>query len=256
MSAAPSFAPEALDTHEFLGGRLRLRQPRRGFRSGIDAVFLAAAAPAKAGETVLELGGGAGVASFCLASRVDGLALHALELQPVYADLAEQNAKTARIDLTMHRGNVSAPPASLRRVSVDGVMANPPYYREGSASAPESEAKDVAHVETAPLADWIDCALRRLRPGGWLAMIQRAERMGELLAGLEGRAGDIRVKPLAGRAGRAASRIIVTARKGARGPLVLCAPLIEHEGPAHLRDGDDYTREAQAILRHGAALEF
>src|SRR5437016_1025102 len=35
-----------------LGGRLRLRQPRRGHRVGHDAILLAAAVPARAGETV------------------------------------------------------------------------------------------------------------------------------------------------------------------------------------------------------------
>ena len=40
----------------FLGGRLRLWQPARGYRSGADAVMLAAACPARPGERVLELG--------------------------------------------------------------------------------------------------------------------------------------------------------------------------------------------------------
>ena len=246
------FAPETLEAHEFLGGRLSLLQPREGFRSGVDAVFLAAAAPAKAGETVLDLGCGAGVASYCLASRIGELHLHGLEMQPAYADLAERNA--GRVDFTIHRGNVSDPPASLRAMSVDGVIANPPYYREGSA--PDAGAKQTAHLETAPLADWIDCALRRLKPTGWLTMIQRAERLPDILAGLEGRAGGIRVKPLAGRAGRPASRVIVRARKGSRAPFTLCAPLIEHAGGTHLRDGDDFTEDATAILRYGAALDF
>lgn len=252
MSETVVFAPEALEAHEFLGGRLSVRQPREGFRSGVDAVFLAAAAPAKPGETVLDLGCGAGVASYCLASRIGQLHLHGLEMQADYAELAQRNA--GGVDFTIHRGNVSNPPASLRALSVDGVIANPPYYREGSA--PDAGAKQTAHLETAPLADWVDCALRRLKPTGWFAMIQRAERLPDILAALAGRAGDIRVKPLAGRVGRPASRVIVKARKGSRAPFALCAPLIEHAGGEHLRDGDDFTKEATAILRHGGALDF
>ncbi|RJL18858.1 methyltransferase, partial [Paracoccus siganidrum] len=59
------------DTREdgFLGGRLRIRQPARGYRSGADAVMLAAACPAAPGQRVLELGCGAGVASLCLGWR-------------------------------------------------------------------------------------------------------------------------------------------------------------------------------------------
>ncbi|KGJ16313.1 methyltransferase, partial [Paracoccus sanguinis] len=44
----------------FLGGRLVLRQPARGYRAGMDAVLLAAACPARPGARVLELGCGAG----------------------------------------------------------------------------------------------------------------------------------------------------------------------------------------------------
>src|SRR5438270_343571 len=45
----------------FLGGRIVARQLREGFRSGTDAVMLAAAVFAKAGDDVLELGCGAGI---------------------------------------------------------------------------------------------------------------------------------------------------------------------------------------------------
>lgn len=256
MTGAALFRRDTLEAHDFLGGKLTVRQPREGFRSGVDAVYLAAAAPAAPGETVLDLGGGAGVASFCLASRISPLSLHILELQPAYADLAERNAAELSMAITVHRGNVSDPPGSLRALTVDGVIANPPYFREGSGLAPEAAAKEAAHLETAPLGDWIDCALRRLRPGGWLVMIQRVERLPEMLGALERRAGNVAVKPIAGRIGRPATRVIVKARKGARAPFTLCAPLIEHEGATHTSDHDDYTAEATAILRYGEALDF
>lgn len=248
------FAPDALIQHGFLGGRLHVSQPREGYRSGVDAVYLAAAAPAQPGESVLDLGAGAGVASFCLAARVGGLEQHALEVQEEYAALALSNAAETGFPLAVHMGDVEDAPLALRARSFDGVIANPPYYR--ATAGPVSETRDAAHRERVPLDVWIDCALRRLTPGGWLVFIQRAERLPELLIGLNGRAGDIRVKPLAGRLGRPASRVVVKARKGARGPLILCAPLIEHEGPEHLRDGDDASEAARAVLRHGAALEF
>lgn len=248
------FAPEALTEHGFLGGLVHVKQPRDGYRSGVDAVYLAAAAPAVAGESVLDLGAGAGVASFCLAARVAGLSLSALEVQPAYAALSEENAVRAGIGLTVYRGDVADPPAVLRSLSFDGVIANPPYHRAGAGLI--SESKVTAHHETVPLSVWMDCALKRLVPGGWLVMIQRSERLPELLKGLEGRAGDIHVKPIAGRIGRPATRVVIKARKAARAPLTLCAPFIEHEGAEHVRDGDDYCAAAKAILRDGAALDF
>ena len=86
------FPDDALTDDKFLMGRLRLLQPAQGYRAATDPVLLAAACPASAGQSVLDLGCGAGAAALCLAARVPGLALAGLELQPGYADLARRNA--------------------------------------------------------------------------------------------------------------------------------------------------------------------
>ena len=52
------------------------------------------------------------------------------------------------------------------------------------------------------------------------------------------------------------ARVIVKARKGARGPFRLASPLVLHDGPAHLEDGDDFSAAARAILREGAGVDF
>ena len=70
----------------FLGGRLTIRQPVRGYRAGADPVFLAAAVAAKPGERVLELGCGVGTALLCLGARVAGLDLTGVERQGDLAD--------------------------------------------------------------------------------------------------------------------------------------------------------------------------
>ena len=56
-----------------LGGRLSLRQPRRGHRFGHDAILLAAATDARSGQHAVELGAGVGAAGLALAKRIDGL---------------------------------------------------------------------------------------------------------------------------------------------------------------------------------------
>lgn len=236
----------------FLNGRLRILQPARGYRSGADAVMLAAACPARAGQSVLELGCGAGVASLCLAARVPGLALTGLELQESYADLARQNA--ARNDLSMRvvTGDLAALPADLRAVNFDHVITNPPYFTAGTHGPMADRA--LARQEDLPLAGWIDAALRRLKPTGALTLIQRADRLDQVIAALLGRAGAIAVLPIAARTGREAGRVVVTARKGARAPLRLLAPFIMHDAPRHTRDGEDLSAAASAVLREGADL--
>ncbi len=101
------FAPDDLTDDGVLGGRLMILQPRRGYRAATDPVLLAAAVPAKAGQSVLELGCGAGVASLCLGRRVPGLSLAGLELQPAYAALARANAMRNTLPLEVHDGDLA-----------------------------------------------------------------------------------------------------------------------------------------------------
>ena len=251
-----AFAPEETREDRLLGGRVRLLQPLKGYRSATDPVFLAAAVTARAGERVLDLGCGAGAASFCLAARVPRLEPHGLEIQPAYLDLARRNAALNGVEITLHEGDVAAPPKALRQLSFDHVMLNPPYYPEDFVASPVA-GRDRAHREAgAGLAAWIGAGLARLKPRGWLTVIHRAERTPELLRLLDGLAGAIRLLPLVPRTGRDAGRVIVQARKGARAPFRLLSPLVIHEGHAHLRDEEDFSPMAATILRGAAALDL
>lgn len=250
------FEDAALTDDGFLGGALRILQPRHGYRAATDPVFLAAAVAAKPGQRVLELGCGAGVASLCLGRRVAGLGQCGLELQPAYADLARRNAARNGLALEVIEGDLSAMPAGLRGVEFDHVIANPPYYPAAGGTAAADPGRERALREATPLALWLDAGLRRLRPGGWLTLIQETQRLGDMLAPLAGRAGSITVLPLAAREGRAAQRVILRARKGGKGALVLAPPLVLHDGAAHDGDRDSHRPGIEAILRKGGALEF
>jgi len=246
------YAPDDLTEDHFLGERLRLLQPRRGYRAATDPVLLAAAVAAQAGQSVLDLGCGAGTAALCLGTRVPGLALSGLELQPDYAALARENGARNGMALAVHEGDIAAPPSELRAQTFDHVIANPPYYAPTSPAADDA-GRDTALRAVAPASLWVDAGMRRLKSGGVLTMIHLAERLPALLGALEGR-GSAAVLPLCPRDGRAASRVIVQMRKGGRAPFRLLAPLVVHAGPAHDGDRDSFTPEVQAILREAAAL--
>jgi tRNA1Val (adenine37-N6)-methyltransferase len=249
-----SFAGDALSHDRLLGGRLVLAQPRAGYRAATDPILLAAAVPAAQGESVLELGCGAGAALLALGVRVPGLDLTGVERQADYAELARHNAAANGIAAQVHCADLTRLPAELRR-PFDRVILNPPFFAATDPAAADP-GRDQAQREDTPLAAWLVTALARLRPGGWLTLVHRAERLPEILAQLTGPAGAVAVRPLAPRAGRPAGRVLVQARKGARGPFRLLAPLVLHDGAQHPGDRDHFTAAAGAILRDAAALDW
>ncbi len=247
-------AAQGLTDDAFLGGRLRVLQPRAGYRAGVDPVLLAAAVPAKPQETVLELGCGAGVAALCLGARVGGLRITGLELQPAYAALARRNARRNGQAIEVVEADLRALPPGLRQRSFDHVLANPPYFDRRAGTPAADPGRDLALGGDTPLADWIEAAARRLAPKGSFTMIQRIERLPEALAATAAQLGSVTVLPLAARPGRAAHLFILQARKGGRAPFRLAAPLLLHDGTRHLRDGADYTPGVAAVLRDAAGL--
>ena len=233
---------EATGEDRLLGGRVRLRQGRDGYRAAIDPVLLAAAVPARPGARVLDLGTGAGAAALCLMARVEGLSVVGLELDPATASLARENAALNGCPaFAVREGDVARLPADLR--GFDHVMANPPYLDASRADASPHPGRRRSNIDETGLASWIEAALAALAPGGMLTFIQRADCLADLLSPLEGRAGAIVVAPLWPRQGEAAKRVIVAARAGRRTPLAIHPGLVLHEA-----DGR-YTEAADAILR-------
>ncbi|WP_323765664.1 tRNA1(Val) (adenine(37)-N6)-methyltransferase [Marinovum sp.] len=240
----------------FLGGRLQILQPRRGYRAGIDPVLLAASVAARPGQAVLELGCGVGTALLCLGARVPGLRLDGVELQPEYALLARENAARNGLSVEITTADLTTLPAALKARSFDHVIANPPYFRRDNSSASPDAGRETGRGEALALSDWIAVAARRLKPGGTATVIQRAERLPEMLAGCEGRLGSLEVQPLAPRAGRPARLVLLRGRKGGGAAFRLHAPLVLHCGAVHAGDGDDYAPVISDVLRNGAALPF
>lgn len=246
------FNENQLTDDKFLCGRVRLLQPEKGYRAATDAVLLAAACPAGPGQSVLDLGCGAGAASLCLGARVSGLRLTGLEVQPEYADLARRNAARNGMEMEVVEGDLAHLPRALRR-DFDHVIANPPWYPPGGTPSPVAQ-RALALQVSLPLSLWVQVATRRLAPGGWLTLIAGADSLPDLLGALAPKLGSAAVLPLAPRQGRAVLRVILRARKGGRAPFRLLAPFVIHRGDAHDGDRESYTDRANAVLRDGADL--
>ena len=235
----------------FLGGRLRLRQPAKGYRPGADAALLAAACDAKPGERVLELGCGVGAVLLAAAVRCPGAQFVGVEREAEALAFALQNIALNGLGerVSAQAGDAAAAPRGAARAGFDAVLANPPFFDDASRLRAPHPARRAAYLAPEGLGAWVDAMASAARSGGALTLIHRADRLGDILAALAPKAGSVRVRPVHPFADEPAKRVIVRAIKGGKAPLVLLAPLVLHD-----RSSAKHTAAAEAILRGDAAL--
>jgi len=248
-------APVQPDVSEdlLLGGRLRLRQPRIGYRAGVDAALLAATCDAKPGQRVLEAGCGVGAALLAAAARRPSASFTGVERDPAALALAGQNIALNVMTeaVTAIGGDVADGFRALGLAAFDAVMSNPPFFDDAGAIRGPHPAREGAYLASDGLAAWIGFMLKAVREGGSLTLIHRADRLGDLLGLLASKAGSVRIRPIQPFADQPAKRVLVRAIKTGKAPLVLLPALVLHD-----RSEAKHTPAAEAILRGEAALDW
>jgi tRNA1Val (adenine37-N6)-methyltransferase len=240
LAAADASERAEITEDRFLGGKVLVSQRKDGFRGGLDAVMLAAAVPAAAGDEVLELGSGAGTVSLCLAARVPGVQVVGAEIESALVTLANRNATANGMGerVVFVAVDVLDLPPDMKR-DYAHVMCNPPFHAGGDV--PSDALRAGALHDDGTLTEWLAVGVKRTAPGGTFTCILRSDRMGEALAVLP--ATGVSVYPLHPHAGEDAKRVIVQLRKASRAPLRMLHGLVLHNA-----DGS-YTDEADEVLR-------
>lgn len=239
-----------------LGGRLTLLQPVRGHRFGHDAILLAAACPARAGDRVVDLGAGVGAAGLALAARIDGAVVTLADIDAGLVALAQENAQrnglAARVRAIVF--DAAAPAraftaAGLPPETVAAVLMNPPFNDPGRQRASPDRGRRLAHqAPRATLTAWTRSAARLLRPRGTLTLIWRADGLGDVLAALAPAFGAIALLAIHPKPEAPAIRVLIRAAKGSRAPLKILPGLTLND------EAGRPTPDAEAVLRAGAAL--
>ena len=302
---------EGLTLDRFLGGRIIAAQPGSGFRAGHDTVLLAAAAPVENGSVALELGSGAGIASLCLAARVPGARIIGIEIDPELVRLANENATRNDVAdrVSFIVGDAANPDALIfestspswgGRSAVakrgasgggrpleelgafDHVFFNPPFHPDNAHVSPIASRDRATRDSSDAVRTWTETALSRVRDGGTVTAIVRADRIGDILdaargwsglvfplfprAGVTPKRAIVRIvkierdssiplpSPLVGEGAHSAAKQRVSGRKGGDTQddehFITTAGLILHE-----LDGRN-TEAAEAVLRHGSPLNL
>jgi tRNA1(Val) A37 N6-methylase TrmN6 len=253
--AEPSTEPGSAATADgltedlWLGGRLRLVQPKRGHRVGTDAALLvAAAADARQGR-IIDVGAGVGAVGLALAKQNPLASADLVEIDAELAQLAESNAARNGLQPRARVLRLDALDSSERREaglseSAHCVVTNPPFFDAGAVRASPLEGRARAHVlARAGLADWIEASLAMLAPGGRFVMIHRPDALGLILAAIGSRLGGLALLPIHPAAGASAHRLLISGVKGSKAPMRLAPGLVLHGADGRM------TPEADALHR-------
>jgi tRNA1(Val) A37 N6-methylase TrmN6 len=255
MTAGES--PFEITEDALLGGRIRIRQPKHGYRVNVDTLLLAATLPGarirSGGIRIVEPCCGVAAALLAVAmGRAGDVEFVGIERDPIYAALARENVE---LNGQAQRAKIIEADALDPKADFgvfDYVLLNPPYDQPGEGRPPAAGKRN-AFVSDRPIGDWIKVWSNRMGAHSSMTLIHRAHRLGDILAALEGRLGGVEIFPIRPNANANAHRVIVRAWKGSRAPLKLFAGLDLHPNGT---SGDKYTPQAEAILRGDMNIDF
>lgn len=236
----------------FYSGRIKVYQPKQGFRAGTDSLLLASALDRFITGEALEMGCGSGGALLPAAHRLKQAQFTGLEIDPAMAALAQQGAQANGFEdrVVIVQGNADDLAKDWQN-RFELVFSNPPFFELGTIQAPGT-GKEAAYLENVSLKDWINAMLFALRPKGTFVMVHRAADLARILSIIERQTGEITVLPIHSYPGAEAKRVLVRARKGLRsGPMRMLEPrYLYHE------KGGERRGWTLAMQRDGAEIDW
>lgn len=226
-------------TDDFLGGKIKLKQPKVGCRATSDAVFLGCCAATAAKGQVLDIGCGSGILSLIIAKSVENCTVTGIDIQKDLLDLARENAEMNDVAKTtdFQAVDITKPiPQELKNKQFDYVVTNPPFYEEGFSGACRKDREVAFHSDKELFQTWLTFAVKRVRPKGSLIMIYKADKLADILGILNGRLGNIKVFPLYSGKDKQAGRVIISGVKNSSARLQLFQGLIVHNSDGSFTD--------------------
>lgn len=236
-----------------LDGRVRVQQPTRGYRAGMDAALLAAACPVGPSDRLIEAGSGVGAVLLQIAARRPGASFVGIERTEAAINLAQRNILANQMPerIEVRYGDIAEGFRPLDLPVFDWAISNPPFFEDANRlRAPAPERRD-AWIADDGLAAWTTFLSKAVREGGIIVMIHRADALAEILGQLSPKAGSFQILPIHPFADQPAKRVIVRATKSGKAPLQVLPGLVLHD-----HSGAKHTPQAEALLRGQAEISW
>ncbi len=233
---------------DYVNDSLQLIQKNDGLTFGTDALLLAGYVSGRYART-LEIGGGTGIISMLLLTRRKTETAVAVEIQEEYFELMTRNA-----ELNGLTNRFSAVHADVRDyecdLPYDLIVTNPPYMKTDTGRANAQSKKNIARHEVfGDINDFALSAKKLLKYGGIFTAVYRPDRLTDLIFamrknGLEPKRmtfvhADEKSEP---------AMVLVEAKAGGRGGLILTRPLIIYADDKHAQ----YSADMNYILENGS----
>ena len=228
--------------------KLSLIQKPDGLTFGTDALLLAGyiAGRYKVGA---ELGGGSGIISMLLLTREKLDSITAYEVQTEYAELIERNAEYNNLS-----ERLTSKCLDIRELGSDEdcdiVFTNPPYMKSDSGKSNISDKKAIArHEINGDIWDFCKAAKKKLKYGGSFYAVYRPDRLVDILLAMrENQLEPKRMTFVHADTKKESSMVLIEAKRGGRGGMMLTPPLIIYNDSEHREYGEDM----KYIMENGA----
>ena len=222
-----------------------IRQYRKGFRFGMDAVLLADFAEIKRKENVLDLGSGTGIIPLLLAARTESRAIRGIELFRKNVLLARENIALNSLEdrIEIQCGDIKNIRDLYGEASFDAVVTNPPYMPAGhGARAPEREVAAARHEICCTIRDIAAAAAYVLKSSGKIYMVHRPSRLSDIFRAFSEKKLEIKIlRFIHPHSGSEPNMVLVRAVKGASPGIRVLPPLYIYDEKGH------YTEETLRI---------
>jgi tRNA1Val (adenine37-N6)-methyltransferase len=236
-----SLKADEITTDSILGGRVILRQPRRGYRVNVDSLLLAAfAAEGRRTTMVVDLGAGVGALGLVLVAVGAARSAALVEAEPGIVALARENLARNGSSGSAHAcdlGRQKLPPELVGQG--DLVVANPPFFPP--ARGTPARHAGARRARSGLLEPFLRAAQAALSgPRARAAFCYPAAMLPELLSAAKSE-GLVpkRLRLVHARQENTARLALVELRRAKPGGLIVLPPLVEWNGRTRSREVED-----------------
>ena len=177
------FPDERIDDLEF--NDLKIIQNKKNFCFGIDSVLISNfCTKIKSASNAVDIGSGTGIIPILFASKAKIDHIYGIEIQSEIAEMSKRSIELNNLENKIEILNINVKDALkyINPNSIDCVVTNPPYMKNGTGAKNEDRGKVIArHEVEITLSEILEISYKLLKDRGEFFMIHRVDRLVDVL---------------------------------------------------------------------------